>query len=164
MISDLMFYAKPPEVTLEQENIAAILQSVVESFQAEAERQAIRLDLTLPSEEIRLQVDRRMLVEAVSALIRNAIEAIGCQGTLVVSLGHDSGHCQIHVADSGPGISAKARQHAFDPYFSGREAGRGLGLGLCRAFRIVQLHQGEISLAGGPAGCVATIRLPDLTR
>ena len=60
-----------------------------------------------------------------------------------------------------PGLTEHARKHAFDPYFSGREAGRGLGLGLCRAYRIAKLHNGDVRLAGGPTGCVVTMEIPD---
>lgn len=159
MISDLMFYANPPLAAPEPSRLNTLIEQAVETYREEAERQSIRMELSLPADSVQRSVDAPMLTEAIRILIRNAIEAIGCQGTIVVSLVHQDSSTQIHVADSGPGLSAEAREHAFDPYFSGREAGRGLGLGLCRAYRIAQLHHAEITLAGGPAGCVATIKL-----
>jgi signal transduction histidine kinase len=159
MIADLMFYANPPAAVRSRCDLGAVLSSVAESFREEVERQAIRLEVTTPDQPVKAVVDKKMIGEAVRALIRNAIDAIGCQGTIVVSLVPDSDRLLIHVADSGPGLSDTARKHAFDPYFSGREAGRGLGLGLCRAYRIAKLHFGDIKLAGGPTGCVATITL-----
>ena len=129
-------------------------------FEEEAQRQAIRLEVdTYDDGDANADVDGTMIGEAIRALIRNSIDAIGCDGTIVVSLVRQERRWLIHVADSGPGLSALAREHAFDPYFSGREAGRGLGLGLCRAYRIARLHTGDITLAGGPTGCVATIEL-----
>ncbi|WP_068258078.1 sensor histidine kinase [Rubripirellula obstinata] len=162
MIADLMFYANPPLPEPTPSHLNPLIEQVADSFREQAERQSIRLELSLPKDSADRNVDEGMLSEAVRVLIRNAIEAIGCQGTVVVSLVEQGSMTQIHVADSGPGLSAEAREHAFDPYFSGREAGRGLGLGLCRAYRIAQLHHAEISLAGGPAGCVATITLRDV--
>ena len=159
MIADLMFYANPPLADPKPAVLNELIEQVVETFRDQAERQSIRMELSLPGNSVKRSVDAAMLSEAIRVLIRNAIEAIGCQGTVVVSLVEQNSLTQIHVADSGPGLSAEAREHAFDPYFSGREAGRGLGLGLCRAYRIAQLHHAEISLAGGPAGCVATITL-----
>ena len=164
MIADLMFYANPSPTNPKPCDLVAMIQNVVDGFRDEADRQAIRIEVSVPRSEVRKKVDETMFAEALRVLIRNAIEAIGCQGTIVVSLVAGEGPTQIHVADSGPGLSAEARQHAFDPYFSGREAGRGLGLGLCRAYRITQLHGAELSLASGPAGCVATIQIDESDR
>ena len=159
MIADLMFYANPHDAKPTACNLAEIIRRTVRTFDEEAARQSIRMELSLPDDSVPLSLDETMIGEAIRVLIRNAIEAIGCQGTVVVSLVPGETSTQIHVADSGPGLSPEARQHAFDPYFSGREAGRGLGLGLCRAYRIAKLHQAEITLAGGPTGCVATITM-----
>ena len=138
------------------------------SFEQEAERQAIQLQVSAESSTVdaleqEFTADTTMVKEAVRALIRNAIDAIGCQGTIIVSLQNDLEHVRIVVADSGPGLSDQAQKHAFDPFFSGREAGRGMGLGLCRAYRIAKLHEGDVSLSGRPSGCIATLTLPRLT-
>ncbi len=172
MIADLMFFASPPEIDVRPSDLGAIIRRVIDDLSDQARRQSIRLETEL-SVAPRLNVDATMIGEAVHVLIRNAIEAIGCQGTIVVSMILEPNgliatadppprprRVIIHVADSGPGVSKQTRRHAFDPYYSGREAGRGLGLGLCRAYRVVRLHHGRIELAGGPAGCVATITLP----
>jgi C4-dicarboxylate-specific signal transduction histidine kinase len=58
----------------------------------------------------------------------------------------------IVIRDTGPGIPPEVRRHIFDPYFSGREAGRGLGLGLSKCWRIVDLHGGRIDVANGASG------------
>ena len=160
MISDLMFYANPSEPEPKDHEIADLIESVADSFREELGRQDIRLEVTVPEEAVTWCVDRQMIAEAIRSLIRNAVEAIGCQGTIVVSLVNEDERLVIHVADSGPGLSDAAREHAFDPYFSGREAGRGLGLGLCRAYRIARLHHGQLTLAGGPIGCVASLTVP----
>ncbi|QDT08832.1 sensor histidine kinase [Planctomycetes bacterium K23_9] len=160
MIADLMFYANPPRPEVAESDLNGIIESVTEGFSEEAQRQAIRLEVeTYNDGSANFSVDAVMIGEAIRALIRNAIDAIGCEGTIVVSLVRQDERWLIHIADSGPGLSRLARDHAFDPYFSGREAGRGLGLGLCRAYRIAKLHSGEVTLAGGPTGCVATIML-----
>ena len=161
MIVDLMFYAEPPKAIRSRCDLNEVVQGVADSFREETDRQRIRLEVITPSSPSELLVDSNMIGEAVRALVRNAIDAVECQGTIVISIVRESGRLMIHVADSGPGLSDHARKHAFDPYFSGREAGRGLGLGLCRAYRIARLHLGDVTLAGGPIGCVATITLND---
>ena len=161
MIADLMFYAHPPRADRQRHDLSQILREVADDFDEEIRRQAIRLEIQSDHASQVGLVDRSMIAEAVRALVRNAIDAIGCEGTIVVSLVRDRDRWLIHVADSGPGLTEHARRHAFDPYFSGREAGRGLGLGLCRAYRIARLHHGDVTLAGGPTGCVVTIAIAD---
>jgi hypothetical protein len=68
---------------------------------------------------------------------------------------------KLTIRDTGPGIPPAIRPHIFDPFFSGREAGRGLGLGLSKACRIVQLHGGTLTLdSSTTGGAVFTIGLP----
>jgi len=70
-------------------------------------------------------------------------------------------HFVLAVTDTGPGIPPEIRPHIFDPFFSGREAGRGLGLGLSKAWRIVDLHSGTIEVESSPGqGAKFTISLP----
>jgi signal transduction histidine kinase len=68
---------------------------------------------------------------------------------------------RLTVTDTGPGIPPEIRPHIFDPFFSGREAGRGLGLGLSKAWRIVELHGGLIEVASDNGhGAKFTVVLP----
>ncbi len=182
MISDLMFFANPPSVRIEWMELNSLIQHVLDRYHSEAKTKSIEIkkvfgvdfgktfsDNSNPSiqksstDSIRICADREMLGEAIGSLIRNAIEAVGDHGTVQISCRQDENHVLIEVADSGPGLSELARQHAFDPFFSGREAGRGLGVGLCRVARIAELHHGNAAISGGPAGCIAQITLPFLT-
>jgi signal transduction histidine kinase len=67
-------------------------------------------------------------------------------------------HLVLTVSDTGPGIPEHIRPHIFDPFYSGREAGRGLGLGLSKAWRIINLHGGLIDV-DSPAGQGATFEI-----
>lgn len=160
MIADLMFYANPPQPKLANYRIQDQLVELIEVASQELASKSIRIEKSLSNHVLWVEADQKMIAEAIRVLFRNAAEAIGNQGTIVVSVDSDPDRIQIHIADSGPGLSLEARKHAFDPYFSGREAGRGLGLGLCRAYRIAKLHHGEATIASGPAGCVASISIP----
>jgi signal transduction histidine kinase len=71
--------------------------------------------------------------------------------------------CQalIRIRDDGPGLKPEERQHIFDPFYSARQAGRGLGLGLSKAWRIITNHGGQIDVESRPGqGATFTIRLP----
>ena len=72
----------------------------------------------------------------------------------------DESSLELCVTDDGPGIPEEMRVHIFDPFYSGRNAGRGLGMGLPKAWRIAQLHGGKVSVDSARRGTTVTIHLP----
>jgi signal transduction histidine kinase len=164
MIADLMFYAHPPAISCEEIDLMRVINGVVNQSRASTVGLGIEWIVKDADRVVKMQADRAMMSEAVRALVRNSIEAIGSDGRVEVEccLGNqgEKSIATIFVRDSGPGLSDEARRHAFDPYFSGREAGRGLGVGLCRVERIAKLHGGGVSLLSGPAGCTARLWIP----
>src|SRR5690606_22136317 len=110
------------------------------------------------------------LVVTLRALVQNSLEAVGSQGYIELSARRVEqsdatalAAVEIRIRDDGPGIPDDMRSRIFDPYFSGREAGRGLGLGLSKAWRIVMLHGGRLSVAEqapGVRGAEFVIELP----
>ena len=100
------------------------------------------------------------------AVLLNALEAIGSGGHVDVTTrpSEQNGRpaaAQIVVTDDGPGIEPEVRRHLFDPFYSGREAGRGLGFGLSKCWRIVTNHGGRIDVDSAPgSGATFTISLP----
>ncbi len=160
MLGDLMLVARPPKLQFKRACIGELVTAVVEQSRHWASN--LNIDVTLAELSTQtLQLDATAMREALWALIRNALEAMPDGGTLAVSV-TDLDACRvcIEIADQGSGLSRAALEYCFDPYYSGREAGRGLGLGLSKALRIIELHQGELSLTnrlGG--GAVARIVL-----
>ena len=180
MIADLLFYANPPSKEQQDTDLGMIAEETVSKYQDEASRRSIEINIKIkpdqlltdsgepptfpqnnqPAQQLFAVVDPGMIREAIGALIRNAIEAISDEGKIQISIHRTESSLIIEVADSGPGLSEQARKNAFDPYFSGREAGRGLGLGLCRVSRIAELHGGTAEVIGSIVGCIARITLP----
>ncbi len=108
--------------------------------------------------------DKTQIAVALRALCVNALEALTTGGRVAVALEESSplgDFVQITVSDNGPGIAPEMRRHIFGPFYSGREAGRGLGFGLTKCWRIVTLHGGQIDVES-PAGSLTrfTILLP----
>jgi signal transduction histidine kinase len=115
----------------------------------------------MPAELPLFTADRTQLASALAALIKNAMEALRTGGAIVVAVAVNSESIEFRVTDNGPGITPEVRRHLFDPFFSGREAGRGLGLGLAKAWRIAELHRGEIIVQSEPGrGAVFALRVP----
>ena len=80
------------------------------------------------------------------ALIQNSVESIVNSGGSVIELRVSQRQSEIRfeVTDDGQGIPTHIQRHLFDPFFSGRKAGRGLGFGLSKAWRIARLHGGSL--------------------
>lgn len=105
--------------------------------------------------------DADRLSRALAELLRNAREWSG-EGIVTVRahIAPPDGRLVIRIEDDGPGPSARAQRHAFDPFFSERPAGRGRGLGLPLAKRLVELHGGTVRLEpGASGGAVAVVTL-----
>jgi signal transduction histidine kinase len=93
--------------------------------------------------------------------VRNALEATPTGGTVFAVSSGDEQTLRWTIKDSGRGLSAQEAAHMFDPFFCGRQAGRGLGLGLSRAARIAQRAGGEITWQSVPGqGTSFQFRLP----
>lgn len=102
--------------------------------------------------------DEELLERAFENLVRNAREAAGVGGRVVLHIGRDGERRVVRIADDGPGLSPEARK-ALRPFLSTRAGG--LGLGLPIALKIVRLHAGELELSDShPRGLVVTVRLP----
>jgi signal transduction histidine kinase len=94
-------------------------------------------------------------------LIDNAIEAMDGRGTLRVRTRADGGHVVIEVADTGRGMPPEVAARAFEPFFTTKDVGKGTGLGLDIARRIVtERHGGTITIESAPGDTVLRVRLP----
>jgi two-component system NtrC family sensor kinase len=94
-------------------------------------------------------------------LVQNAIEAMGGKGTLTVATGAAGRRVRVTVADTGPGIPASDRERIFDPFYSTKEGGSGMGLGLSISATIVQNHGGRLTVSSRAGrGASFTLEIP----
>ncbi len=173
MLGDLMLIARPPQPVIEGVNPHQLLENLLGRIQPHTDRLGIEVQHyisdDLPSE---IQTDAVAFCEAMWCVVRNAIEALGLGGKIDVSvraaaLTRDANtkkppsYLHWQVCDDGAGLSDKALKYCFDPYYSGREAGRGLGVGLAKAKRIIEGLGGKISVANRASGtCAVIVLLP----
>jgi signal transduction histidine kinase len=157
MIADAMLFARPPQPKPEPVSLLTTLREVIDKLAEEFRIAGIQIQLETPIDAIVI-ADPVQLRVVVSSLLRNCLEALNPGGLVRVALiaGEASGRywAQLTIADNGPGLTEQEREHLFDPFFSGRQAGRGLGFGLPKAWRIIMLHGGQISVETPPAGGV----------
>lgn len=164
MIADLMMFAKPPPLRPALTDVTAILDAVLAELAREAEEQGTLLRRTSPDAPLVITADAEQLAVALKAICANSLQAIGAGGRIEVAARSGpgtNGAMEITVRDTGPGIPPQVRRNLFDPFYSGREAGRGLGFGLAKCWRIVAEHGGSIDVDSEPGrGATFTIRLP----
>jgi len=168
MIADMMLFARPPKLALEEVRVAELLERLRAELGPLAELHGAQLLVQCADASLSLRADPVQLLVALRALCVNSLDALGRGGHLGVMAqvaehetatgGSPARSVQFVVRDDGPGIAPEVRRHLFDPFFSGREAGRGLGFGLSKCWRIVTDHGGQI-VVQSPTGGGATFAL-----
>jgi len=156
MLGDLMLIARPPKPQFSKVDLSKLGGSVREKgiYWAGIRGIAFELDWQ-PCQPCSL--DTSLVCEIVWTLLRNAIEASPEKSTVRLEATLQDLQLEILVDDQGAGLSNQAHSHCFDPFYSGREAGRGLGMGLAKAKRLAEIHGGDVRLQNLPGGgCRAT--------
>jgi signal transduction histidine kinase len=109
----------------------------------------------------RLTVHGSELNQVWTNLIDNAIDALGDSGTISIATRRDGSCALVSISDDGPGIPTEVADHIFDPFFTTKDVGRGTGLGLATARRIVvERHDGSLSVDSHPGATRFEVRLP----
>jgi signal transduction histidine kinase len=161
MIADMMLFARPPQPDFALADAAKIIDEMITDFQAAAADQETALSRSGYPGPLEIEADAVQLTVAIRALCQNSLEALGHGGHIEIDLQTDGDNVMIRVTDDGPGITPEQRRHIFDPFFSARQAGRGLGLGLSKCWRIVTNHGGRIDVESRPGqGAKFVICLP----
>lgn len=162
LVSTLIDAAKPRALDLKPNDIIGLTKHALALLKVEAEKKNIQLNFEAHAmPELILNIDVAQMTQVVLNLLMNAIQILPEGGQVWVTISRMQTHAQISVADDGPGISEDKRNHVFDPFFSQRAGGIGLGLAIVR--QIVYAHFGEIFVQESPQhGAEFIIRLPYL--
>jgi signal transduction histidine kinase len=161
ILRDLMYVARPPEPRPRPCQPEEIVRACLRDLQDEADARGIRIVSEAREPGPKVWVDPDPLRQLADILGRNALEATPSGGSIQFTTGGDDRSLRWAVHDSGRGIGASEGQHLFDPFFCGRQAGRGLGLGLPRAARIVAEAGGELRWKSVPGyGTTFQVSMP----
>jgi len=164
LISALRMFADPPKPERQERDLAHVLQQAVHKVEAglsEADQGLVQLnaDQTLP----RMAIDASQLQPAVLELLHNAVQAEPTAVNVLARLEPGGERVVVQISDDGRGMDEHTLQHALDPFFSAKEAGRRMGMGLPRAQQWIAGHGGSLELHSTEGeGTVATFTLPRL--
>jgi signal transduction histidine kinase len=160
--SEFSNFAGQPTPRPARTDVAELVAAVVDPYRlAAAER--LEIDVDVPRDLPPVHVDRTLVSRAITNLVENAVQAMASGGALRLSARALDDAVELTVADTGVGMDAEDVRRAFEPYFSTKTAGSGLGLANAR--RNIELSGGTIAIASTPgAGTVVTVTLPRADR
>ena len=144
IVKGLMDFARPAALALTQQPLTPVLQAVLALMAANLEHHKIQLVLNLLPETPKIPFDSDKLKQAFMNVVLNAMEAMPQGGLLKVSTIMDEDRVGIKVVDNGVGISAEDLAHLFEPFFTKKT--RGTGLGLANVKRILEEHGGNVEI------------------
>ncbi|MDR0289913.1 MAG: PAS domain-containing protein [Treponema sp.] len=144
IVVDFLFAVRPMTLELREENLNALIAELGEFIKTELEQSHIRLLLELDEKIPPVFIDERYMKQVLLNLIKNAQAAMPNGGLLTIATLAADSETRISICDTGIGISEENLKKIFDPYFTTKSNGTGLGLTL--VFKIVREHHGEISV------------------
>jgi signal transduction histidine kinase len=163
IVDQFLRFAKPASPLLEKTNLIPIFEEILQLLRPQIER--CRIAVKKEFEPLPLiTVDKEQIKQVILNLLMNAIQAMTGGGKLGMSgrLSKDGYWVELAIQDSGVGIPREDIDKLFDPFFSTKEGGIGLGLSI--AHRIIDQHHGKIEVESTPEkGTLFTISLPVLT-
>jgi two-component system sensor histidine kinase HydH len=158
-VSELLDFARPTDLNCQTTDLAPLLTRSIQLINQDAVNQSVTVDLNLVDDICPVNIDPDRLTQCLLNLYLNAIQAMTEGGTLrVVCDMQDNRYVKIHVSDTGPGIAADHLGRIFDPYFTTKNKGTGLGLAVVH--KIIDAHQAHLAVESTPGkGTTFTIRL-----
>ena len=163
IVGGLLNFARKNQVTLTPTNMIDFVKQSISSIIKPAN---ISITFENQSSNPMANVDTDQMMQVLTNLEKNAVEAMPDEGKLHITLSDDEDNVFISLADSGTGITRENMEHIFTPFFTTKGIGKGTGLGLPLVYGIVKMHKGKIDITSnaeaenGPTGTTFQISLP----
>jgi signal transduction histidine kinase len=153
MVAELVRFAKPEAPRRRLVSVADWASKLRQYWQAHSSLPAEHFEVDISDVRLRMYVDPEQLTEAANAVVRNALEAMTPENARLEINSRSSASDEsvvVSIRDNGAGMSPATLEHAMDPFFSDRPAGRGRGLGLSHACRLVENNGGSLWIESVP--------------
>ena len=158
MVDEFSSFARMPKPVMEPQDLRELVKEAVFLFQVSSPQ--IEFDVEVPTDPISMAVDRRLLGQALTNLVKNATEAVEAYGELkdreadfkgriAASVSVDDGKVIIAVTDNGVGLPKKDRNRLVEPYVTTRAKGTGIGLAVVQ--KVTEQHGGQLKLEDAPS-------------
>lgn len=157
VVGNFLKFARPAPIGKKSYGLNRLLEELVEFTAAECQRHQVAVELT-PADLPQIAIDPDQLKQVFLNLILNAVQAMPAGGTLRIRSELREGSLVAEFSDSGPGIPPEILPKIFNPFFTTRQTGNGLGLSISQ--RIVQAHGGQIDVECSEGGTTFRVLLP----
>ena len=159
IVVDFLFAVRPVNADLRRGNINELIMELADFVSFELKNSNIESVLNLSENLSAVDFDAGLMKQALLNVIQNAAAAMPCGGKLTITTEDMEEEILIIIADNGTGISEENLSKIFEPYFTTKESGTGLGLTML--FKVVKEHRGEVLVSSREGrGTVFTIALP----
>lgn len=159
LLGNLLDFARPPVPQRQTIEVGALLDSVAGLIAHAGTARSVRIHKEVVPPDLTMQGDSELMKQVILNLLLNAIQAMPDGGEVRVTAGCDRSHLLIEVSDEGCGIPPENMDRMFNPFFTTKESGTGLGLAV--AHQIVAQHGGTLRARNNPMrGATFTVQLP----
>ncbi len=158
LVTDVLAMTHSVKPKVQPSDLTAIVASAIELLGELIAQNGTAVSCQCPS-ELTVACDRDMIHRAMLNVIRNAVEAAAEEGNVMIDISAQKDRAVVTIADSGQGVDAQVADRMFNPFFTTKDQGTGLGLAIVH--RIVEAHDGSITVASSRwGGASFTISLP----
>jgi PAS domain S-box-containing protein len=163
IVNNLLTFARQKSIEAKDMDLIEVVKTIMMLTKHQLESSQVEYEVNLPKAPFKICGDSAQIQQCLMNLIFNAIESMPEGGKLTISGGLDDGEGMVWltVADNGQGIKPEDLPHIFEPFYSTKVDGKGVGLGLSMTYGIIREHNGAIEVSSKPGkGAVFKIKLP----
>ena len=161
IVQGLLDFAQQGPMVKQSVDLNKLVETTINLMLKEPVFQKIKLTRELGQKIDTIHADRLRIQQVLLNVLLNAAEAMAGKGKIVLQTGQDKDGVFVRILDDGPGMAEMTRQRIFDPFFSTKPVGKGVGLGMAIAYGVIQEHGGKINIESEPGrGTAVTIHLP----
>ena len=159
IVNEVLDFAKPLQLDLKESDIGETINRAVEACRAKAMERGASLTVNLPAEPITIAMDSFHVERALVNLIDNAVDASHPGGQVIVTSVADGKGLTVTIKDNGAGMDSETQTHLFEPFYTTKCGGTGLGMPIAR--KIFEEHGGTLAITSKQGvGTEAKVRLP----
>jgi PAS domain S-box-containing protein len=157
IVQDLLVFARPRELRAEPTDLKTLILTTVDHLKRDPSFHAVAIEVGGNGAVVKADAEQLQL--AVQNVLMNAVQAMNGQGAIHVDITRHGGEWTISMADTGPGMPPEVKEKVFEPFFTTRSRGTGLGLPIAR--RVIEAHGGRIEIETPPGGgTIVSLSIP----